>query len=90
MRLDRLESVDGAAELLALRGVGDRVVEGRAGHPEGEPRRHDPDLGQEFQAIILQLKIRLAEQQISQLLRQTNLSAEEKSRLRALLNQRSK
>lgn len=50
----------------------------------------DPDLGQEFQAIILQLKIRLAEQQISQLLRQTNLSAEEKSRLRALLNQRSK
>jgi len=50
----------------------------------------DSDLGQEFTAIIQQLKIRLAEQQVSQLLHRTNLSAEEKTRLRALLNQRLK
>jgi len=50
----------------------------------------DSDLGQEFTAIIQQLKIRLAEQQVSQLLHRTSLSAEEKTRLRALLNQRLK
>jgi DNA primase len=50
----------------------------------------DSYLGQEFEATIQQLKTRLAEQQVSQLLHRTNLSDDEKVKLRALLNQRSK
>jgi DNA primase len=49
----------------------------------------EKDLGQELDAVVLQLRSRLVEQQVSQLLQKANLSAEEKSELRALLNRRS-
>ena len=50
----------------------------------------DESLDQEFEAVIQQLRQRWAAQQATRLLHQTSLSAEEKSRLRELLSQRSK
>ena len=50
----------------------------------------DESLDKEFEAAIQQLRERWAAQQATQLLHQASLSAEDKSRLRELLNQRSK
>ena len=50
----------------------------------------DEGLDQEFEAVIRQLRQRRAEQQATRLLHQTSLSAEDKSRLRELLAQRTK
>ncbi len=50
----------------------------------------DESLGQEFEAVIRQLRERRAAQQATRLLHQTSLSAEDKLRLRELLTQRTK
>ena len=50
----------------------------------------DGAMEQEFDAVFRQLRERWADQQATSLMHQTSLSADEKSKLRALLSQRAK